>query len=81
MSYAREPALNPDTYQRLLQTWIDNAHRDDLPQMMTLTVPRQYLDTIKRYCKERGFFCRQDGARDYRYAKLTVYKPIATEAS
>lgn len=79
--YAREPALNADTYKRMVQTWLEHSARQDMPKIMTFTVPRQYLEAIKSYCKEHQVSYRLDGARDYRYTKLTVYKPITTGAN
>lgn len=82
MSYARNPTLNADTYKRLIEHGMANHQGQyGIPLIMTITLPRQYLEAVKSYCKEHELSYRLDGARDYRYTKLTVYKPIATGAS
>jgi hypothetical protein len=80
MSYARSPALNAETYKRIIQLWTENLGDNGLPGIMTFTVPRRFLDSLTSYCDEKNLCRRADSARDSRYVKLTVYKPIATQA-
>lgn len=80
MSYARSPSLTAETYKRMIQLWREQVSRGELPGIMTFTMPRRFLTSLTDYCDQNNLYRRVDVARDSRYVKFTVYKPIATQA-
>lgn len=80
MSYARSPALTVETYQRMIELWTEQLGENPLPGIMTFTAPRRFMTSLISYCDGKNLYRRIDAARDSRYIKFTVYKPITMQA-